>query len=201
MDEPARAELEALLASSRVGRGCLKNFSAVDGFLAAMLAGPVWISPEEWLPRIFGAREPKWLDLDEAERVCDVIRARYEQVERQLEETPDSYVPIFRTLHDGSVVAADWARGFHIGVEMRSPLWDALTASRKGMRYFTTILSQLPDWDGKIMADLGRAAVLDFRREGRRFIPFCVREIRRFWAERRDSSQARPEAADRPMVN
>jgi uncharacterized protein len=201
MDDPDRTELEALLASRRVGRGCLKNVSAVDGFLAAMLAGPVWISSEEWLPSIFGAREPKWADRDEAERVCDVIRARYEQVERQLEETPDSYVPIFRTLHDGSVVAADWARGFLSGTELRPRLWDALTASPKGMRYFTTILSQLPDWDGKIMADLGRAAVLEFRRNGRRFIPFCVQEIRRFWAERRDSSQARPGAADRPMVN
>ena len=84
---------------------------------------------------------------------------------------------------------------------MRAPLWDTLTASAKGNRYFITIFSQLPDWDRKVMASLGKAAVLDFRRQGQRFIPYCVVEIRRFWAEQRDSSEASSEATYRPMVN
>ena len=149
----------------------------------------------------FGAGDPDWSDPDEAERICDAILTHYEQIVRQLEETADSYVPVFRTLHDGSVVTVDWARGFRIGVEMRSRLWDKLTASPKGNRYFITIFSQLPDWDQKVMASVGRDAVLKFRRQGQGFIPYCVAEIRRFWAEQRDSSRASSETAGRFMVN
>jgi hypothetical protein len=50
------------------------------------------------------------------------------------------------------------------------------------------ITAQLPDWDDRIMADCGRDAVLAFRSKGREFIGYCVAEIGRFWAKRRQAS-------------
>jgi uncharacterized protein len=198
--DPDLAELGALLASDRARPGCL-GLSALDGFLAAVLAGPERVSPEEWLPMVWGEGEPAWADRDEAWRAFEAIRARHDQVARQLEEDPDAYAPIFRTLHDGTVTAADWARGFLVGVGLRPSLWDALTASAEGMRFLVTIVSQLPDWDERIVAKVGSAEVRKFRREGRRFIPLCVVEIRRFWSRRRGSSQARPEVGCRSTLN
>jgi uncharacterized protein len=199
-EDPDLAELCALLASDRARPGCL-NLSALDGFLAAILAGPERVSPEEWLPMVWGEGEPAWADRAEAWRVFDAVRARHDQVARQLEEDPDAYAPIFRTLHDGTVTAADWARGFLVGVGLRSPRWDALTASAEGMRFLVTIVSQLPDWDERIVAQVGGAKVREFRREGRRFIPLCVVEIRRFWSRRCGGSRTRREVGCRPMLN
>jgi uncharacterized protein len=201
-EDPDLAELGALLTSDRARPGCL-SLSALDGFLAAVLAGPERVSPEEWLPMVWGEGEPAWADRDEAWRVFDAIRARHDQVDRQLEEDPDAYAPIFRTLHDGTVTAADWARGFLMGVDLRPSRWDALTASAEGMRYFVTIVSQLPDWDKriKVVAKVGSAKIRGFRREGRRFIPLCVVEIRRFWSRRCGGGRARREVGCRPMVN
>ena len=183
------AELEAFLASGRVPLGFF-NLSSLDGFLATVLVGPVWMPPEVWLPLVWNCSEPEWLDQDEASRVCGTVLSRYDQVARQLADDPDSYAPIFRTLPNGTVAADDWARGFLDGTALYAREWDALEKD-PGQRFLVTILAQLPDWDGKIMADLGQEAVLEFRRKGRDFIGHAVAQIQRFWAKRRQASQTR----------
>ena len=83
---PDLAELGALLTSDRARPGCL-NLSALDGFLAAVLAGPERVSREEWLPVVWARASPRGRT-DEAWRVFDAIRARHDQVDRQPERTP-----------------------------------------------------------------------------------------------------------------
>src|SRR4051794_39606319 len=53
------AELEAFLASGRVPLGFF-NLSSLDGFLATVLVGPVWMPPEVWLPLVWNYSEPEW---------------------------------------------------------------------------------------------------------------------------------------------
>ena len=99
----------------------------MDGFLAAIVAGPASDLARGMAAKSFGAGDPDWADPDEAERICDAILYPLRTDCLDIcEETADSYVPIFRTLHDGSLVTVDWAQGFRIGVEMRSRLWDEL---------------------------------------------------------------------------
>src|SRR3954463_11902835 len=184
------AELEAFLASGRVPLGFF-NLSSLDGFLATVLVGPVWMPPQVWLPLVGNYSEPEWLDQDEAVRVCGTILNRYDEVSRQLADDPDSYAPIFRTLPDGTVAADDWARGFLDGTVLCAREWDALDRDPRAKRFLATIVAQLPDRDGKIMADLGQEAVLEFRRQGRDFIGHAVAQIQRFWAKRRQASQTR----------
>jgi yecA family protein len=147
--------------------------------------------PEVWLPLVWNCSEPEWLDPNEASRVRATILNRHDQVARQLAQDPDSYAPIFRTLPDGMVAADDWARGFLDGMELYAREWDALDKDPEAKRFLVTITSQLPDWDGKIMAELGQEAVLEFRRQGRDFIGYAVAQIQRFWAKRRQASQTR----------
>jgi uncharacterized protein len=100
------AELEALLTAGRVPLGFF-NLSSLDGFLATVLVGPVWMPPEVWLPLVWNGTEPEWLDQDEAARVCGTVLSRHDQVARQLADEPDSYAPIFRTLPDGTAAVDD----------------------------------------------------------------------------------------------
>jgi yecA family protein len=184
------AELETLLTAGRVPLGFF-NLSSLDGFLATVLVGPVWMPPEVWLPLVWNGTEPEWLDQDEAARVCGTVLSRHDEVARQLADDPDSYAPIFRTLPDGTVAADEWARGFQAGMGLHSREWDALDKDPGAKRFLVTITAQLPDWDGKIMAELGQEAVLAFRRQGRDFIGYTVAQIQRFWATWRQASQTR----------
>jgi yecA family protein len=158
------------------------------------------MSARAWLPLIWGEAEPEWLDEDEARQVRAAAHARHEQVARQLPDDPDSYVPILRTLPDGTVTADDWARGFQAGIGLHAHDWDALYRNPKAKRFMVPITAQLPDWDDRIMADCGRDAVLTFRSKGRELIGYCVAEIGRFWARRRQASSTRQDADRQPRL-
>jgi len=173
----------------------------LDGFLATVLVGPVWMPPEVWLPLVWNCSEPEWLDQDEASRVCAIVLSRHDQVARQLADDPDSYAPIFRTLPDGTVAADDWARGFLDGTALYAREWDALDRDPRAKRFLVTITAQLPDRDEEIMAELGQEAVLEFRRKGRDFIGYAVAQIQRFWAKRRQASQTRRNVGRQPVLN
>ncbi len=196
---PDLSELEVLLTSDRIKPRCF-SLSKLDGFLAAIIVGPVWMSARAWLPLIWGEAEPEWLDQDEADRIRTAVRARYDQVTRQLVRDPDSYVPILRTLPNGTVTAADWSRGFQAGIGLHDRDWDALFRSPKAKRLLVPIVAQLPDWDERIMADCGPEAVLAFRREGQQFIGYFAAEIGRFWAKRRQASDRRRRADRQPAL-
>jgi uncharacterized protein len=196
---PDLAELGELLGSSRIRPGCF-SLSELDGFLAAIVVGPVWMSTRAWLPLIWGEAEPEWLDENEAYRIRAAVRARYDQVSRQLPEDHDSYVPIFRMLPDGTVAADDWARGFMAGTGLHWREWDPLFRNPQAKRFVVPITAQLTDWDEKLIADIGRDAVIAFRCKGREFIGYCVAEIGRFWAKRRQASDSRRDAGRQPML-
>lgn len=189
IDQSDLAELEAHLASDRVPPGTF-DLSALDGFLAAIAAGPEPISPEEWLPMIWGEGPSPFTDQAEAFRIVDVIDARLRQIVQQLEEDPAAYTPIFRTTDDGAVTATAWARGFLAGVDLRPAAWAPLTRSARDIRFLAHIVAQLPDWDEKIKATSGDRDLATFRREGQRFIPLCVTEISRCWQDQRRIGQA-----------
>jgi yecA family protein len=196
---PKLSEPEALLASDRIRSRCF-GFSELDGFLASIIIGPVWMSPRAWLPLIWGDAEPEWLDQDEANRICAAVRARHDQAAWQLAHNPDSYTPIFRTLPDGAVAADSWARGFMAGIGLHQADWAPLFRNPKAKSFVVPITAQLSDWDKKVMANCGREAVLSFRREGREFIGYCVAEIRRFWVKRRQASDRRRTVDHQPAL-
>jgi yecA family protein len=115
------AELDALLR--RLGRGDGIGGSAIDGLIAALVAGPSFVHPDDWVPLIFAGRRPA-LDAGSLEyRVVKTIFHRYNEVSQMLADRPGDYRPIFRTDDQGRVVASDWAVGFILGLGLRSAEW------------------------------------------------------------------------------
>lgn len=182
LDRSGLAELGAFFPPGR-DPSDEARLSALDGLLAAIAAGPGPVPPREWLSILWRRNAPD--PANEDRELFEPIRARLDQIVRQLEEDPDAYTPIFRTTDDGATVAADWARGFLAGVDLRPAAWAPLTKTREDKRFLVVIVSQLPDWDEQIRADAGGADIAAFRREGQKLIPWCVVEIGRFWKRRR----------------
>src|SRR5580693_4826956 len=114
-------ELDAILRSTGGHDGAI-GMSAIDGLIAALVAAPAFVHPDEWVPLIFGGRRP----MDEGspeERAVRTVFNRYNEVSTTLAELPHAYRPIFMIDQDGSVVARDWAAGFMLGIGLRSQEW------------------------------------------------------------------------------
>ncbi len=101
------------------GRNDYIGLSAIDGMIAALVAGPVVVPKEEWLPLIFADHMPRTVA---ERRAAATIMSRYEEVEQALTEQPSAYRPIFMS-HLGRSIVRPWALGFMTGVRVRQDAW------------------------------------------------------------------------------
>ena len=129
------AELDEILRGT--GHSGAIGMSAIDGLIAALIAAPSFVHPEEWMPLIFGGRQPP-LNEDSPElRAVKTIFNRYNEVSDILADRPQVYRPIFMIEDDGSIVARDWAIGFALGIALRPKEWGEsilLTKHRQVLR-------------------------------------------------------------------
>ena len=98
------------------------GMSLIDGLIAALVAGPVFIDPREWLPLIFSGRLPA-CDAGTPEHLAvNTIFNRYNEVSTTLADYPKAYRPMF--MHDsGRILVDHWAVGFMRGIGLRLPAW------------------------------------------------------------------------------
>jgi uncharacterized protein len=121
MDPFSYAKLDEILRGT--GRNGAIGMSAIDGLIAALVAAPSFVHPEEWMPLIFGGRQPP-LDENSPElRAVKTIFNRYNEVSEILADRPKAYRRIFMTDDDGSIATRDWAVGFALGITLRSQEW------------------------------------------------------------------------------
>ena len=97
--------------------------SAIDGLIAALVAAPSFVHPDEWVKLIFGGRRPAMHENSSEHRVVQTIFNRYNEVSAILADQPDAYRPIFMVDADGGIVARDWAVGFALGIGLRPDEW------------------------------------------------------------------------------
>jgi yecA family protein len=115
------AELDAVLRGS--GRTGTIGMSAIDGLIAALVAAPSFVHPDEWIPLIFGGHQPPLHENSPELRAVKTIFNRYNEVSETLADRPQAYRPIFMVDDDGSIIARDWVVGFAFGIGLRSKEW------------------------------------------------------------------------------
>jgi yecA family protein len=106
-------ELDEILRGD--GRGGFVGISAIDGLIAAVVAGPVRPQANEWLPLIFGGSLPEASPGTVGRRAIDTILQRHDEVLAALESQPNTYRPLFMN-YAGQVITRDWCIGFMLGV-------------------------------------------------------------------------------------
>ena len=106
-------ELDQILRGD--GHDDFVGMSAIDGLIAAVVAGPVGPLPSEWLPQIFGGSLPEASPGTVGRRAIDTILQRHDEVVATLENQPNTYRPLFIN-HPGQVITSDWCVGFMLGV-------------------------------------------------------------------------------------
>src|ERR1022692_1700370 len=112
------AELDRLaefLKSCKSGKGM--NVEQLDGFFAALIAGPETVMPSEYYREVFGgemADTCEFGSLGEANEILGLMMRPWNSIAGMLFQG-EVYVPLLLENADGMAHGNDWARGFMRG--------------------------------------------------------------------------------------
>lgn len=123
-------ELEDFLMSDDTSDKTMM-LDTLDGYLTAIVSGPVTVMPSVWLPGVWGptARdEPAFDTVEQAERITTLIMRHMNGIIWNLQYDPDAFAPIIamapetdsrREFRDGEM----WAYGYMTGIELQREHW------------------------------------------------------------------------------
>jgi uncharacterized protein len=141
------AELDRLaefLSNSKGGQAM--NIEQLDGFFAALIAGPDVIPPSEYLPEVFGGEMSdtcEFAGLDEANEILGLIMQHWNGIAATLHKG-DVHLPVLLDDNDGVCRGNDWSRGFMRGVEIRRESWAELILDEEQCGWMIPVLMLYP---------------------------------------------------------
>lgn len=118
--------LEKFLAASKGGDAM--NVEELDGFFAALIAGPDPVPPSEYYPEVFGgdlADVCEFENLEDAQRFFGLMMRHWNAIAGALSRG-EVYELVLEEDEGGVVHANDWADGFMRGMYMCSEGWARL---------------------------------------------------------------------------
>lgn len=178
-------ELAAFLNSDRAPDGCM-DLSELDGFMAGIIAGPVAVPPDTWLPLVWDDDQPTFADPGESERVMAAIAARFQEIADSLDAPVPDYTAVFWEDVSGITITEDWAAGFMQAVALHPRAWTPVLTHDEAASLLIPIaavagLALPPDAGGDLSLP---AAVLDrLIQAADTVLPDCVVGLRRFWRD------------------
>ena len=109
------------------------NLKELDGFFAALVAGPETVLPSEYYPQLFGGTMEEIYEfesLDQVNATLGLLSRHWNSIAGTL-YADEVYLPLLLEDDKGVAAANDWARGFMRGVELRREAWSDLIASEE----------------------------------------------------------------------
>jgi len=110
-------------------KGCASgkamNVEELDGFFAALIAGPEIVLPSEYMPVVFGSETAKthaFGSLEEANEILAFLMRHWNEIAGTLSKD-DVYLPLLVEDENGVSHGNDWARGFMRGTHLRHAGW------------------------------------------------------------------------------
>src|ERR1017187_10239956 len=141
------------LKSCKGGRAM--NVETLDGFFAALIAGPETVMPSEYYPEVFGGEMSDTCEfgsLDEANEILGLMMRHWNDIAGTLFKG-EVYVPLLLEDEGGVAHGNDWARGF-----MRSVLWSKSTPLvRSHRRYWCRLICTGVDLAIRLWETVGMA--------------------------------------------
>src|ERR1019366_1679012 len=128
------AELDRLgdfLKSCKGGKAM--NVEQLDGFFAALIAGPETVMPSEYYPEVFGGEMSdacEFGSLGEANEILGLMMRHWNDIAGTLNKD-EVYGPILLQDENGVFHGNDWAHGFMRGMGMRHDGWAELVNDEK----------------------------------------------------------------------
>lgn len=105
--------------------GKAMNLEELDGFFAALIAGPETVMPSEYNRELFGGEVPDFSSLDEARDILGLLMRHWNTIAGKL-LMGEAYVPLLLEDENGVAYGNDWAHGFIRSMKMQHEGWAEL---------------------------------------------------------------------------
>jgi uncharacterized protein len=122
--------LEAWLMRRSKG---ITDIVELEGFLTAVVVGPVTLMPSLWLPRAFGGKDPGFRTEEDFSEFVRLVMGFYNDIVLWFEGSPEHFEPTFyeRRVNGRRIFVVDeWCWGFMKGVRLNSAEWKPLKRER-----------------------------------------------------------------------
>jgi uncharacterized protein len=100
--------------------------SELDGFLTALVSGPVTVMPSRWLPAVWGDFAPTWRTAEDFEATLALFARHMNSIADFLIDEPEGFEPMFleRVVKGRTVrVVDEWCEGYVRGVALTAAEW------------------------------------------------------------------------------
>jgi uncharacterized protein len=161
------------------------SIPTLDGYVTAIVAGPVSISPLDWICPLLA------IDADafnhggtpEFAAISAVVR-RHNDISNTLSTAPRQFEPIHQRKPNGEVDARPWCLGFHAAMQPRLSAWAPLLDTRNiNHGLLRPILLHCVDDHGHPRIEPQRKVpkTEEFLRHAHNDIPVVVEAMRQYW--------------------
>jgi len=152
----------------------------LDGYVAAIVAGPVSMSPLDWICPLLAIDADAFNHGGTPEfAAISAVAQRHNEISNVLTTAPDRFEPMHQRKANGDVNPGPWCQGFYTAMRLRLSAWaPLLDASNVNHGLLLPILLHCRDDQGR--SPLGPPRV-DFLRNAYADIPAAVEATRRHW--------------------
>jgi len=103
------------------------NLSMLDGFVTAIVAGPVSFDPREWICPLLAIDADAFNHGGTPEfAAISAVAVRHNDISNILSTAPDRFEPIYRIKPNREVDARPWCEGFYAAMQLGMAAWSPL---------------------------------------------------------------------------
>src|ERR1700722_11552755 len=124
-------QLERWLQDRTERRPVATSMPVLDGYIAAIAAGPVSISPLDWICPLLAIDADAFNHGGTAEfAAISAVVQHHNAISKTLSTNPDRFEPIHQRKPNGDVDVRPWCLGFHAAMRPRISAWAPLLDTR-----------------------------------------------------------------------
>jgi uncharacterized protein len=162
-----------------------KNLSMLDGFVTAVVAGPVSMDPPEWICPLLDIEVDAFNHGGTPEfAAISAVAVRHNVIVETLSKAPKTFKPIFARKPNRDIDAGPWCEGFYAAMKLTLSAWAPLN-NPADINYglLLPILFHCVDDQGRPMLGPPKkgANTAQFRQTAHKYIPAAVEEMRQYW--------------------
>ena len=161
------------------------NLAMLDGFVSAVVAGPVSMDPPEWICPLLGIEVDAFNHGGTPEfAAISAVAVRHNVIVETLSKAPKTFEPIFARKPNRDIDAGPWCDGFYAAMKLRLSAWAPLSNPADiNHGLLLPILFHCVDDQGRpMLSPKKQGADTDpFRRTAYKYIPAVVENMRQYW--------------------
>jgi uncharacterized protein len=178
-------ELERWLQARVDRQPAATSLPMLDGYVAAIVAGPVSISPLDWICPLLAIDADAFNHGDTPEfAAISAVALRHNDISNVLTTAPNQFEPMHRRKPNGDVDPRPWCQGFYAAMRLRLPAWaPLLDANNINHGLLLPILLHCRGDQGRPLPGPPRRGpeTGDFLRNTYADIPAAVEATRQYW--------------------